>query len=266
MGPRDAQTEAQAQPVAVAAVRHPHIAVRRAGCRGGSSLVGDQALIDRMFDEVPDTSGAVCAPGRPGAVYRPPHVGRRRLRSRRRRYLDDPRRSPRRIADHPWPSCTDAGQRRRSRRRAQRSAGEGGADCWRFESCSRATATSRRRRADLGALGRHRSCRRAARRLGFRRRNALPFVRRSVRPGMMMFPAGGHYDVVSRSSGWRWAAGLRPQHRADPQLRRRTASSPTTRSTASVAPTSATSWSSRSPSRTRRSCASSRTTARPRRS
>ena len=89
---------------------------------------------------------------------------------------------------------------------------------------------------------------------------------RSV-PGMTMFAEDGELRRcrVGRAGRPR-PTRLRPQRRGHAQLHRRTASSPTTRSTASATPTSATSSTSSGTSPRRRWSSSSRTTAPRRRS
>ena len=237
-------------------LRAPDAAVRRARGARDNGLVGDQALIDEVFDGVDSVGGGLRAArtstgsrveslrtsrrGRTRAVGRNVTVtlcGDRRGTTPMHRVAVGGR-DPDSARGAASASASTCGPRR------------AGSESWRYESCFK-----RLRRAPCAVVDRiragarrQRSLRRAARRARPPRRRATPCrscPRRRSGPGWSCSPRTA---ATTSSSGRARAArppGLRPQRRAHAQLRRRTGSSPTTRSTASAAPTSATSSTSR---------------------
>ena len=172
----------------------------------GRSLVGDQALLDRLFTEHDTTTGAKRLLADTGLYFDHPHFQAgtyTRTDVRRRRLAislcgDRRGQTPmHRIALFGYDAAgrqtlEGMGLKVRPARR--------GSDGWRYETCSKDMAAIQRVATEItGALG-NVSVRPTAR-LGDNRdglaSNSLPFTpASSVRPGMVMFDETGGYDVV----------------------------------------------------------------------
>ena len=172
----------------------------------GRSLVGDQALLDRLFTEHDTTTGAKRLLADTGLYFDHPHFQAgtyTRTDVRRRRLAislcgDRRGQTPmHRIALFGYDAAgrqtlEGMGLKVRPARR--------GSDGWRYETCSKDMAAIQRVATEIsGALG-NVSVRPTAR-LGHNREgpasNSLPFTpASSVRPGMVMFDETGGYDVV----------------------------------------------------------------------
>ncbi|HXD67087.1 MAG TPA: UvrD-helicase domain-containing protein, partial [Solirubrobacteraceae bacterium] len=172
----------------------------------GRSLVGDQALLDRLFTDHDTTTGAKRLLADTGLYFDHPHFQAgtyTRTDVRRRRLAvslcgDRRGQTPlHRIALFGYDAAgrqtlEEMGLKVRPARR--------GSDGWRYETCSKDMATIQRVAKEIsGALGN--VFVRPTARLGHNREglasNSLPFTpASSVRPGMVMFDETGGYDVV----------------------------------------------------------------------
>jgi hypothetical protein len=174
--------------------------------RSGRSLVGDQYLLDRLFDELDTENGARQLLSEAGLAFERPHFQSgtfTRTEVRRRRLAislcgDRRGRSPmHRIALFGY---DEEGKRALegiglSVRPARR-----GSDGWRFETACKDMATIHRVAGEIATALPDVSIRPSAR-LGSNHEglagNSLPFTAASaVRPGMVMFDEHGEYDVV----------------------------------------------------------------------
>jgi DNA helicase-2/ATP-dependent DNA helicase PcrA len=172
----------------------------------GRSLVGDQYLLDRLFNELDtDAGGGQLLADHGLSLDRPHfHSGTHTATEVRRRRLaislcgDRRGRTPmHRIALFGY---DEEGRRLLEQRGLSVRPARRGSDGWRFETCCEDMATIRRLAGEIeGALGN--VAIRPTARLGSNRDglagNSLPFTQASsVRPGMVMFDEHGDYDVV----------------------------------------------------------------------
>jgi DNA helicase II / ATP-dependent DNA helicase PcrA len=183
----------------------PFLARAYAGCEG-RSLVGDQALLNRLFSEHDTVSAGQQLLADEGLVFERPHfqTGTYTKTDVRRRRLaislcgDRRGRTPmHRISLFGY---DDAGRERLEQLGLSVRPARRGSDGWRFETCCQDMATIEQVASRIATALGDVSIRPTAR-LGHNRdgvaANSLPFMpASSVRPGMVMFDLEGGYDVV----------------------------------------------------------------------